>query len=106
VTSPEPAASQREMDLLRADVGHLAKRVDDLDMHGSRGVLTLQAQVTDLVKDMGQLTGAFDAHQRQHVADARDRLIGRRWLVGTGLAGTATMAAVITLLLEILSHLH
>lgn len=106
MTSPEPAASQREMDQLRSDQRALSKRVDDLDNHGSRGILTLQAQVVELVKDMGVLTGAFETHQRQHATDARDRATGRRWLVGTGIAGTATMVAVLTLLVQILGHLH
>jgi len=106
MTSPEPAASQRELDLLRADQRSLSHRVDDLDAHGSRGVLILQAQVTELVKDLGQLNGSFEQHQRQHQADSRDRIVGRRWLIGTGLASMATMATVITLLIQVLGHLH
>lgn len=106
MTSPEPAASQRELDFLRADQRALSQRVDELDAHGSRGVIVLQAQVVELVKDMGQMTGAFEQHQRQHQADARDRVVGRRWLIGTGLAGMASMAAVVTLLVQILSHVH
>lgn len=100
---PEPAATQREVDILRDEV----HRLDD---HGTRGVGALQAQLTDAIKDIVELradmVARFEAHSRVHEQDKRDRASGRRWLIGTGIAGVAAMAAVFAALLDILSHIH
>lgn len=100
---PETPATQREVDILREEL----HRLDD---HGSRGVGAIQAQLTDVVRDIIELktemNGRFEAHQRVHDQDHRERVQGRRWLIGTGIAGLVAMAAAITLLLDILSHIH
>ena len=106
MTVPEPSASQRELDLLRADQRALSHRVDELDTHGTRPVLQLQASFLELVKDVAGLAAAGDRHQQQHDQEIRDRTVGRRWLVGTGLAGLAAMVAMLTLLLQILGRVH
>lgn len=103
-------ATRREVDLLRDEL----HRLDD---HGSRGVGALQVQLTGLVKDLTEMKAdvnthfddvdkRFDAHQRVHDQDHRDRVTGRRWLMGIGVAGVASMAGVGGLLFEILSRLH
>jgi hypothetical protein len=103
LTEPERAASQRELDILR-------ERVDAMDTHGTRGVGAIQLQVAELVKDFGDLRAdnrAWQAaHEKQHEQDKQDRVNGRRWLIGIGLAAVASMTAVIGLLLDIASHLH
>lgn len=100
---PEAAASQREVDILREEL----HRLDD---HGTRGVGAIQAQLTDVVRDIIELktemNGRFEAHQRIHDQDHRDRITGRRWLIGTAIAGLLAMVAIITLLLQILGHVH
>lgn len=103
LTAPEPAASRREVDQLREEL----HRLDD---HGSRGVGTLQTQVTELVKDVTELraevSGRFTDHLRLHNQEQRDRVSARRWLIGTGIAGLASIAAVIALLVQILKQLR
>lgn len=100
---PEPAASRREVDLLREDLHRI-------DAHGSRGVGVLQNQLTELVKDLTEmkadLSTRFEAHQRVHDQDHADRISGRRWLITTGIAGLAAMGTVIAMLADVLSHLH
>lgn len=102
-TVPEPVASQRELDQLRDEL----HRLDD---HGSRGVGVIQAQLTDLVKDLTELKvnvdTRFDAHQRVHDQDRRERISGRRWFIGTAIAGLTGFAAVIGLLVEVLRQVH
>lgn len=99
----EPLATRREVDILREEV----RRIDD---HGSRGVIGIQAQLVDLIKDFVELKAGMDerfaAHARQHTDDRAARLSGRRWLVGTGIAGIVAMAAVLTLLITIIGRLH
>ena len=103
LAAPEPAATQREVDILREEV----HRLDD---HGSRGVGAIQAQLTDVVRDITELKAEmstrFEAHQRVHDQDHRDRVQGRRWLIGTAIAGLVAMAAALTLLVDILGHVH
>lgn len=102
-TGPEPAASQREVDILRDEL----HRLDD---HGSRGVGVIQTQLTDLVKDMtemkSEMNSRFEAHQRVHDQDHNDRISGRRWLIGTGIAGIAAMAALVAMMWDVLQHVH
>lgn len=75
-----------------------------------RGVTTLQAQVRELAADLSELKGETrtwqETHERYHEQDTRDRAAGRRWLIGTGIAGLAAMTAAIGLLIDIASHLH
>ena len=96
-------ATRREVDILRDEV----HRLDD---HGSRGVGAIQTQLTDLVKDLAEMksemNNRFEAHQRVHDQDHRDRISGRRWLITTGIAGLVSMATVVGLLIEILSKVH
>ena len=81
-----------------------------MDRDGTRGVAVLQAQLTDLAKDMAELKGESrtwqQAHESQHQADAAERVSGRRWLVTTAIAGLASMAAAIGLLIDIAAHVH
>lgn len=80
--------SQREFDQLRAEV----TRIDD---HGTRGIGTIQTQLTEVVKDVTELksevNSRFAEHQRQHEREQADRAVNRRW--GIGLA-VAVLAAV------------
>ena len=99
----EPAATRREIDQIRADL----QRIDD---HGTRGVGALQAQMTSFAAGLAELKAGvaaqLAAHQQIHDQDHRDRVSGRRWLVGTGFAGIVAMAAVISLLIDISLHIH
>lgn len=98
------------MNAWRRDFDRLITRVDSIDRDGTRGVAVLQAQMTDLAKDVAELKGEShtwqEAHERQHMADAAERVSGRRWLVTTAIAGLASMATAIGLLIDIASHVH
>lgn len=101
--SEQPYASRREVDLLREDL----IRMDD---HGTRGVGSIQIQLTALVKDVAEMKtnvdARFAAHQRVHDQDQRDRVNGRRWLIGMAIAGLTAMATIITMLTDLLLHVH
>ena len=103
MTTPDVPASRREVDLLRAEM----LRLDD---HGGRGVIALQVQVVDLIKDVTEMKAdmntKFDAHAKVHETDEQRRIAGRRWLVGSVIGGVASMATVIGMLVDVLSHLH
>lgn len=79
-----------------------------MDRDGTRGVAVLQAQMTDLAKDLAELKGESrtwqNAHEQQHLSSDRERVAGRRWLVTTAVAGLASMAAVIGLLIDLVAH--
>ena len=88
----------------------LRHRVEQMDELGTRGVGILQLQVAGLVTDLAQAqadTRAWQAtHEAHHEVERHERIIARRWLVGTGVGGVASMAAVITMLWQIIGHIH
>ncbi len=102
--------SRAEFDMLRQMVTATQGRLENIDDHGTRGITALTAQVTEIVKDVAalqsELTSKFEAHVRLHEQDHRERISGRRWLIGTGFAGIGAMCAVIALLTEVLSRIH
>lgn len=99
-----------EFDLLKDMVAGNASRMESIDVHGTRGVAVLQQQVTELIKDLTEMkteNGTWQkSHDGEHRSDKRDRVTGRRWLIGIGFAGLAALAAVITMLFQVLSHVH
>lgn len=100
---PEPLATRRELDQLRADLIRM-------DEHGTRGVLTLTERVTDLIADVLQLRSdldkRFEAHQRVHDQAERDRRAGRRWIVTTVIAALVCLIAILGLLLQLESRIR
>jgi hypothetical protein len=98
----EPYATRRELDQLRQDL----TRLDD---HGSRGVGAIQLQLTELVKDTTELktdmSNRFAAHEVQHEKQERERVSGRRWLIGISVTALASIATVGGLLIAILQNL-
>lgn len=97
---------RRELDQLHQADRDLRQAISDLDNHGSRGVLQLTGQVTDLIKDMGELKATFVAHEVQHEKDLEARRSARRWYAGTAVAGLGGFAAVIGLLVDLVRHVH
>lgn len=97
---------RRELDQLHQADRDLRQAVSDLDNHGSRGVLQLSAQVTDLIKDLGELKVTFTQHEAQHEREQADRRAARRWTATTVIAGMAGLATVIGLLVEVLSRVR
>lgn len=102
-TQPEPAASQREVDQLRAELN----RLDD---HGTRGTQALLVQLTELVKDISEMksevNARFESHQKVHDQDHKDRQESRRWAIMAAITFIGVMAAVIGLLVDIAGKLH
>lgn len=80
---PDEYVTQREFDQLRSEL----IRIDD---HGTRGIGTIQAQLTEVVKDVtelkGEMNSRFREHQRQHEAEQADRASNRRWGIGLAVA--------------------
>lgn len=92
--------------MLKEAVSNNARRIDSIDDHGTRGVVALQTQMLDLVKDVGKLEISLEKHEQSHVEERKDRQRARRWIIGTAIAGIASMSAVIGLLIEVLMHVH
>ena len=95
--------SRGEFDLLRQIVAANQARLEGIDLGGTRGVGVVQAQLTDVVKDLVELksdvSARFDAHQRVHDQDERNRASARRFTVTTTLAILALLLTLIGLVL-------
>ena len=93
--------------MLQAIVAQVQARIEGVDSGGTKGVAVVQAQMTDVVRDLAELKAEvdkrFDVHLAQHAQDTRDRAAARRWAVGTYLAA---LAIIVTLLLNITLHLR
>jgi hypothetical protein len=117
LTSDDSPATRREFDLMISRIEGLDRSLDSIDRDGTRGVMALQAQLTDTIKDItelktelhsfkGETSRWFEKHSNQHQQDMRDRTSGRRWMIGTAIAGMLAMAAVLTLLVQVLQNVH
>lgn len=93
----EPA-TRREVDLLRM-------RLEQIDQLGTRGTSTGLALVTqqaaELIRDVGELRGQLAAHDQRHDREQRDRMTGRRWLIGTLIALAALLVAVLAIVIPL-----
>jgi hypothetical protein len=92
-------ASQRELDALTA-------RVESLDDRGPRGVGVIQTQLTEVSKDLAKLEARLDAHQAQHEQERHERIVGRRWLIATGIALASSVTAIAGVLATIAHQLR
>lgn len=88
-----------EFDMLKQMVNEQGIRLTSIDEHGTRGVGVIQVQLTELIKDLAELKTEFKSEQR-------NRITGRRWVLGMAAAGTGAIAALITALVEALPHVH
>jgi hypothetical protein len=88
-----------EFDMLARRVDENARRLDSIDSTGTRGVGVLQLQITDLAKD-------FAAHEKQHEIQESRRAGARRWAWSMAVAGVASMAAALGLLVDIATHVR
>jgi hypothetical protein len=102
----EAAITREEFGMLRDQVNANAGRLDSIDTTGTRGVAVLASQVTDVIKDVSELRNELGKHEEKHVAEERARVAGRRWALGFAVAGLASMATVIGLLLDIAATVH
>ena len=99
-----------EFDLLKQMVTENQRRVESIDASGTKGVAVVQAQLTDLTKDVTrseiEMNKRFDAHDLVHKQDARDRVSAKRWMVGTIIAFMMLLVAMLTILIQVLQHVH
>jgi hypothetical protein len=102
--------SRGEFDLLRDIVTQQGARMEAIDNHGTRGVGVLQTQITDLTKDFVEMktenTAWQQSHTAEHVQDKKDKVTGRRWLIGIGIAGLTAIGGMYGFLDIILQHVH
>lgn len=99
-----------EFDLLKQIVSENQRRIETIDGQGTKGVAVVQAQLLDLTKDVTRLevevNKRFDAHDLVHKQESKDRISGRRWIIGMGIAGMSSLAAILAVVLQILVHTH
>lgn len=110
-----------EFDLLRAMVTKNQARMDSIDVNGTRGVAVLQAQMTELVRDVtalkGEMAERFTVHLKEHdddirqraqarAEDLRSRRAARRWRVTTTIAAAAVLLTLLGLVTDIVLRLH
>ena len=78
-----------------------ARRLDEIDRTGTRGVGVLAVQVTELTKDVAGVQAQIEEHRREHEQDARLRVSSRRWAIGIAVVLFAALESpIVTLLLE------
>lgn len=109
---PDEYATQRELD-------QLAMRVHSIDEHGTRGVGIIQTQLTEVIKDQAKaeaiidsrftkleadMNARFNAHQQQHETEKAERLAGRRWAFGFGVAALGSVGGLYPYLHAIAHH--
>ena len=92
-----------EFEMLRQLVSDNIKRLEAIDQSGTRGVGVVQVQLTDLAKDVAGLVTRLDAHDGDHVREARERVAGRRWMIATVVA---FLAAIEVPLGWLIVHVH
>jgi len=106
MTTPSPV-SREEFHMLRQAVVENARRLDEIDRAGTRGVGALYVQITEVIKDVASvqtdLTAFRRDHQAQHGAELAARTSGRRWAIGTALVAMASLWAP---LLYLIGHVR
>jgi hypothetical protein len=107
MTISSDAVTRGEFELLKTIVSSNQARLEGMDQVGTKGVAVVQTQLNEVVRDLVELKAEvdkrFDAHQRQHMQEQKDRIAGRRWAIATCVAA---LAIVVTLLLNITVRLH
>lgn len=100
--------SRGEFDMLKTQANSLERRIESIDDHGTRGVGILQAQIVELLKDITDLKTSLvtfiSEHSRTHKEESNDRTNGRRWMVGTAIAGVMALTAILTVVVLIYQH--
>ena len=59
-----------------------------------------------IASDVAQLKREFHEHEQRSEQRRRERVAGRRWVIGTCIAVGVLLTAVLALLVQILSALH
>jgi len=120
----ENGPTAREFDMLREDVARVTTRLNSIDDHGTRGVVGLTVQITELIREFNefklQVMTRFTSHDNLHDKEERERAElaikaaedarleriqrrnSRRWIAGFSASAVLALCAVITLLVYIL----
>lgn len=106
MTNGSTDVTRGEFNLLKESVDRNERRIESIDDHGTRGVGVLQNQIVDLSKDVAKLEAALEHHEAGHKEERKERAKNRKWLIGVAIAGLGSMAAMISLLVEVLAHVH
>lgn len=75
-----------EIGRLDGRINENARRIDQLDQQGPRGIDALRQEVQRLRTDLQE-------HEVAHQRDAQDRRTGRRWAIGLGVAAAVALIA-------------
>jgi hypothetical protein len=95
--------TRREFDQLTTRLN----RIDDLGTRGTLAAISIvQAQVAELIKDIGKLEGRLDAHDLRHDREERQRASNRKWVATTLIAAIVMLISVLSLTLSIAFNLH
>lgn len=105
----EAYATRRELDMVRDDIRSLRSDVGALT-GGSTGVPVLQDRLIEMTKDIAELRGdmnsRFTDHLKAHEQANRDRVTGRRWLIGTAFAGIGALAGLYAMIFDLIARTH
>jgi len=84
--------SRYEFTELQQRVSENARRLDQMDAMGTRGVAVIAVQVQELAKDLAK-------HEEKHDRQEAGRAAARRWMIGAVIAAVAAvdgpMAAIL-----------
>ena len=106
-----------EFMMLRDQVKANAARIEAMDQGGTRGVAVVGVQVAEVIKDvadvrqelraeMQDMRGQLAKHEEKHETEARSRAAARRWAWTFAAGAGAALAAILTVLVDVASHLH
>ena len=92
-------ATRRDTDQLAGWLTRLEHHVGQIDRGGTRGMVGVNVQLSELSKDVGELRGEAvawqGAHERQHERDQAQRTAGRRWGLTLAITNLVGLAAVL-----------
>ena len=95
--------TRAEFGMLREMVNDNARRLDEIDRSGTRGVGALSVQVAEVIKDVADVRRDLSAfrheHAEQHQAEQSARTVTRRWLIGTLIAAFVAIEGPLTYLI-------
>lgn len=93
----------------KREIDRLWERVNFIDDHGSRGVGSLQVQVTELMRDIGDLKTETitwqTKHEQSHATEATERASSKRWLIASVVIPTVAILITAAGVFEALLHL-
>jgi hypothetical protein len=85
----------------REEYLELLRRIDSMDLTGTRGVAVLGVQLQEVAKDVGKLEKQLEDHRHEHQAAESARVNARRWLIAMIITAVAAIdGPMVTLILS------